>query len=226
MKQIINILTIVALVSMGALINGCNDINNDLDIVNPENSMVKTLSISISLDNTPATRALNPTTGTKTFAEDDKIAVIYKSADGGLVKALSDPLSAEDIITEDKKEAIFNVVVNNPMEGGPVRFIYPAKMGAEVMPSGNDASPYDDETVNYESLSVQDGTAASLNGIDLAIFDGSFTDEKLILLIVQNIKRIRHLSYLDRDGFTPSDIYSNIWSTEYRKEIDSKVLEL
>ena len=185
MKQIINILTIVALVSMGALINGCNDINNDLDIVNPENSMVKTLSISISLDNTPATRALNPTTGTKTFAEDDKIAVIYKSADGGLVKALSDPLSAEDIITEDKKEAIFNVVVNNPMEGGPVRFIYPAKMGAEVMPSGNDASPYDDETVNYESLSVQDGTAASLNDIDLAIFDGSFTDEATLPASVQ-----------------------------------------
>jgi hypothetical protein len=33
-------------------------------------------------------------------------------------------------------------------------------------------------------------------------------------------------SSLDRDGFTPSDIYSSIWSTEYRKEIDSKVLEL
>lgn len=185
MKQIINILTIVALVSMGALINGCNDINNDLDIVNPENSMVKTLYISISLDNTPATRALNPTTGTKTFAEDDKIAVIYKSADGGLVKALSDPLSAEDIITEDKKEAIFNVVVENPMEGAPVRFIYPAKMGAEVMPSGNDVSPYDDETVNYGALSVQDGTAALLNDIDLAIFDGCFTDEATLPASVQ-----------------------------------------
>lgn len=185
MKQIIKILTIVAFVSMGALINGCNDINNDLDIVNPENSMVKTMSISISLDNTLATRALDPTTGKKTFAIGDKIAVIYKSADGGLVKALSDPLSAEDIITEDKKEAIFNVVVNNPMEGGPVRFIYPAKMGAEVMPSGNDGSPYDDETVNYESLSVQDGTAASLNDIDLAIFDGSFTDEATLPASVQ-----------------------------------------
>ncbi|KEH29755.1 photosystem II reaction center protein H [Medicago truncatula] len=48
----------------------------------------------------------------------------------------------------------------------------------------------------------------------------------IAMALFANIKRIRHLSYLDRDGFTPSDIYSNIWSTEYRKEIDSKVLEL
>ena len=174
MKQMNKILAITTLVLACVLSSGCEDFRNELNTITSKTNGVKTMTVTISLDSNAATRALD-STGKKTFAEGDKIAVIYENSDSGaLVKKQSEPLATKDLI-ENGKKAAFKVTLENAIENAPVRFIYPAAMAANEMPA--DSDPYDEATVNYNALSEQDGTLETLaSKFDLAIFDGVFNE--------------------------------------------------
>lgn len=211
MKQMNNkILTIATLVLAGVLSSGCEDFRNELDTNTPKTNGVKTMTVTVSLDSNAATRALD-STGKKTFAEGDKIAVIYEnSGSGALVKKLSKPLATEDLI-ENGKKATFKVTLENPIENAPVRFIYPADMAANEMPT--DSEPNDEATVNYNALSMQDGTLETLASMfDLAIFDGVFTELATLPDFVQleNQLAICEFTIKDNEGKEITSDISNL----------------
>lgn len=80
-----NFLSMAALAMVGAMTTGCS--GNDDSIIDttqqPEviKSNVVTMTTTVGLDGGAATRALT-STGVKTFAADDKIAVVYETSTG------------------------------------------------------------------------------------------------------------------------------------------------
>lgn len=192
MKQITSILRIAALVVVGALTFSCTELNkipgqagndegagNNAGIGNnggAGNGEVVTLTISVKLDTTPDTRALDAS-GHKTFSANDQIALLYKkSGSDEIVKAVSEMISDSDI-SSDGRKASFTVSTDSPNTAGPVRIIYPAAMAKN---SFTDTEINDDNTIDYSSLNAQDGTLASLAaGLDLCTYDGTFSDLQL-----------------------------------------------
>lgn len=141
----IKFLGMAALALVGAIMTGCS---SDDDVVNnqqPENN-AEILTTTVSLS--PDTRALTAN-GVKTFAEGDKMAVMYRNTNDEGVKAVSYELTASDI-SNDGKSATFTVKLYSPDKTKGVSYIYPAAMATD---NGN---------VNYDKLAEQDGTLASL----------------------------------------------------------------
>lgn len=168
-----------ALVLMGVVLSGCDEVDNPV-VNEPQTiseSNVVTLTTTISLPGGVAargtTRALDED-GHKTFEVGDKITVIYKNKiTGKTKKAVSNALTAGDI-TGSGKSATFTVSLTNPLVGGAVRYIYPSAMA--VTSVAEDIAVNDDATVNYALLVAQNGTLESLAAqYDLAIFDGTLT---------------------------------------------------
>ena len=157
-------LSMVALAMVCAMTTGCsNEDDSIIDITQqPEviKSNVVTMTTTVGLDGGVATRALT-STGVKTFAADDKIAVVYETSTG-TTKVESDPITAGDI-SADCKTATFTVTLTDAKASGAVKYIYPAAMAGET-------------DVDYTKLNSQDGTLASLaSSLDLAVFDGNLT---------------------------------------------------
>lgn len=171
MKQIYNILSIAALVLAGALITGCVEKFNDPQ--QQEGDKTVTLTTTIGLDS--STKALNPSTGAKTFAEGDVIAVIYRNTSDQTVKAVTDGLVAGDI-HEAGKKADITVTLNNPV-AGTVSYVYPASMvvdDATLAPLATDAAGI----VNTSVLAAQDGTLATLSAtLDCGVGSGTMTED-------------------------------------------------
>ena len=142
-----------------------------------------TMTTTVSLDDGDATRALNPSTGKKTFAVGEKITVAYIAEDDGKVYyAESDALTATDI-SEDGHHATFTVWFYGypyPAANGKMRVIYPSGMAAITY---NNEDPYDDsKTINSSKLAhSQNGTISVLSqSHDLATFDGTMTDGSML----------------------------------------------
>lgn len=176
-KLVTTLISMMALVWMGAMNASCSSDDNltKIEATQPEinnGNQNAVFTVTVSLDERSGTRALNPKTGVKTFAEGDQIALIYKdNTTGQLAKLLSNPLTESDII-RDGKSAIFKYSSTpTPVADSKVRYIYPASMAEATMPTDVDAD--DDGTVKYSALYAQDGTAASLANVDLAIYDGA-----------------------------------------------------
>ena len=146
----------------------------------PENqSKTITLTTTVGLcgaNGGATTRALT-SGGVKTFAEGDRMAVIYKNTSGQTVKAVSEALKAEDITTTgepltDKKNATFTVTLDDPDSNAPIRYIYPAAMAKENV--ATDAAIDDAGTVDLTNLNAQDGTIGSLgSALDLCTYDAA-----------------------------------------------------
>lgn len=174
MKKTTIILSIAALALVGTLMMGCNKLDDILPIKEGEVAPVK---ITLNLDESAQTRALNiiGNKGVKTFAVGDKIMVFYVRSLGKVYRIESEALTTEDI-THDGKSATFRVTLpsknsDKPINGGHVRYIYPA---AIAKTSGY--SPIDDDhTINFDLLaSKQDGTLEKLSSsFDLSVFDGT-----------------------------------------------------
>lgn len=166
-------LSIAALALAGTLIMGCNDLE---DIQSPDEDSVELVKITLSLDESPQTRALTieGNKGIKTFAVDDKIVVFYDKNLGRIQRVESVKLTQGDI-TNGGKSATFTVSLpsgnnNKPINGGRVRYIYPASMAVASTPSNID----DAGTINYEALASQFGTLETLgSNFDLAVCDGT-----------------------------------------------------
>lgn len=164
MKKTIKYFSIAALALVGTVMTSCSS-SDDLgeNTQQPQQVSdvhnVETLTATVSM-NAGATRALTPE-GVKTFAEGDKIAVIYTDRlTGKMTKAESVALTAADI---DGSNANFTVTLTDPDKTQPVNYIYPADMAK------NDGS------VNYEALATQDGTLETLaQNLDYCFYTGAW----------------------------------------------------
>ena len=176
MKKTFRFLSMAALLVVGAIMTGCS---NDDNIDNPQqpanNDNVVTLTATVGFEANAETRAVDPSTGKKTFEGTNQIAVIYKNTSNETVKAVSTVFTP----TGDNTTATFTVSLTNPASDGAIRYIYPATMAKTP---ATDATITDDAaTIDYSGiLSSQDGTLATLGtNYDLAVFDGSLSGTDL-----------------------------------------------
>lgn len=172
MKKIVSM---VALVAMGAILAGCSkQQDSSLPEIRQEENQV-TLSTTVGLGE-PASKALTAA-GVKTFEAGDKLAVIYQGTDGKTHYAESVPLEAEDLSNADKT-AKFTVTLSGPKAGGKLRYVYPASFGNPAIEGTGEPVTGDYSIKQYTPLDNQDGTIASLSSsLDLTIFDGDLTGE-------------------------------------------------
>lgn len=176
MKKTFRFLSMAALLVVGAIMTGCSSddiIDNPQQPTNKDN--VVTLTATVGFEANAGTRAINGTTGVKTFESTNQIAVIYKNTSNETVKAVSTDFTP----TGDNTTATFTVSLTNPATDGAIRYIYPATMAKDV---ATDATITDDAaTIDYSGLfSSQDGTLETLGtNYDLAVFDGSLSGTAL-----------------------------------------------
>ena len=175
MKQIFRKLNLAALVIVGAMAVGCTGALEEIIPNTPEEttpgipeetqqqpeSETVTLTTTISIGT--ETKALDAA-GVKTFAVDDKIALVYKNTGGATVKVESAALTLVDI-TNEGRNAKFSFEVTAPDKEQDVTYIYPAAMAKS------------DGTVNYSALDNQDGTLETISGnLDLATYSAAWVD--------------------------------------------------
>ena len=176
MKKTFRFLSMAALLVVGAIMTGCS---NDDNIDNPQQPANKdnvvTLTATVGFEANAETRAVDPSTGKKTFEGTNQIAVIYKNTSNETVKAVSTVFTP----TGDNTTATFTVSLTNPASDGAIRYIYPATMAKTP---ATDATITDDAaTIDYSGiLSSQKGDLTSLGtNYDLAVFDGSLSGTDL-----------------------------------------------
>lgn len=195
-------MTALAIVIVGAIITSCSSDNNNNEIVTPPQPVntdkVETLTVSVSMGNSGAgTRALDAD-GHKTFAVGDKIAVVYKNTSGNTVKAESVALTSEDIAS-GSQSADFTVTLTNPNKTQDVTYIYPAAMAKA------------DGSVNYDALTTQDGTLATLaSSLDYCEYTGEWSGENLPTGDLGN--KFAICAFTLKDALGSSEITSSITS--------------
>lgn len=160
-------LYIVTLALVGILTAGCSSGDDNFASQTPQptdKGNTVTLTTTVSFDGASSTRALTAD-GVKTFAEGDKIAVVYVDNSNATVKVESAELTDADIETGGKI-AHFTVTLTDPQPNSAVNCIYPAAMAK------SDGTPY------LDALNTQDGTLATLaSTLDYAKFEGTMTAE-------------------------------------------------
>ena len=163
--------SIAALALMGAVMTGCS--NND-ELQQPESGKrTVTLTTTVSLDGGEGTRALDVSTGVKTFEVDDQITFVYKNTSGQTKAAFSEKLTQDDISAYGKTATIY-VALEDPATDSQLRMIYPATMAN--IPMSTSASIDDAGTINLEALqSGQQGYEGELSDYDLAVYDGTLS---------------------------------------------------
>ena len=161
--------SIAALALMGAVMTGCS--NND-ELQQPESvKRTVTLTTTVSLDGGAGTRALNVTTGVKTFAVDDQISFVYKNTSDETKLAVSEKLTQSDISADGKTATIY-VLLEDPATDSQLRMIYPATMAN--IPMSTSASIDDAGTIALGMLQTgQQGYEGELDYYDLAVYDGT-----------------------------------------------------
>lgn len=164
--------SIAALALMGAVMTGCS--NND-ELQQPESGKrTVTLTTTVSLDGGAGTRALDVSTGVKTFAVDDQISFVYKNTSDETKLAVSEKLTQSDISADGKTATIY-VLLEDPATDSQLRMIYPAMMAN--IPMSTSATINDDaSTIALGMLQTgQQGYEGELDYYDLAVFDGTLT---------------------------------------------------
>ena len=169
MTKTMKYLSMAAFVLSGAMIMGCTRENQPENLSEnqpePPSENVVTLSTTIGLEGSSATRALTEH-GVKTFAEGEKIAVVYETITGYSKVDVS--LAADDI-SNSGNSATITVTLSDPKTNGFVKYIYPADMAK------------DNGDGNFDKLyNEQDGTLSKIaSTFDYARFDGNFDDTEL-----------------------------------------------
>jgi len=165
-----------ALLVVGAIMTGCSsddNIDNPQQPANKDN--VVTLTATVSLDGGAGTRAINETTGAKTFESGKQIAVFYEDESGNLQKAESTDFTP----IGDNTKATFTVTLSTPKSGGKIRYIYPASMAKALdatPPAYPAAATIDDVTIDYSGIfGSQNGTLETLADYDLAVKDATLS---------------------------------------------------
>lgn len=173
MKKTMNYLSMAALALVGIVMTACSSEDNIASNQQPakqDNIVTVTTTIGLGDGDNATTRALNidytNKKAVKTFAENDKVALIYYNTSDEKVVAESNALEASDI-TNDGKSANFTFKLTNPKENGPVVYKYPASF------IGDDG--YEDQT----KLHTQKGTLAYVSSIDYAQGSGQMVGTTL-----------------------------------------------
>ena len=175
-KKTFRFLSMAALLVVGAIMTGCSSDDNIDTPQQPANKdNVVTLTATVGFEANAGTRAVDPSTGKKTFESGNQIAVIYKNTSNQAVKAVSTDFTP----TGDNTKATFTVTLTNPASDGAIRYIYPATMAKT--PATTATITDDAATIDYSGLlSSQDGTLATLGtNYDLAVFDGALSGTNL-----------------------------------------------
>ena len=155
-------LSIAALVAVGAIMMGCNKLEEQ-PLQNDNNTV--TLTTTVSMD--ASTKALTAA-GVKTFAAEDQIAVIYKNTSNETVKAVSEVIGTG----AGTASATFTVTLTNPDKTKAIRYIYPAAMAKATV--ATNATIDDDGTVDFTNLNTQNGLLTTLgSNLDLSTFDAA-----------------------------------------------------
>ena len=208
-KTMKKFLSMAALALVGAVMTGCSS-DDDSIISNQQQfenkSKVVTLTTTVGFDASAGTRALT-STGVKTFAAGETMAIVYKNTAGETVKAVSAALTDGDITTTgddatNKKSATFTFELTDPDRTVPVRYIYPAAMAKNV---AIDAAIDDANTINYDALATQDGMLGTLSStLDLATGGGEWDDGKLPTGTLENQLAILAITLKDGSEITSS----------------------
>lgn len=159
MKNTMKLLCWAALCCATALMMGCSKDDDEQPVASGK---VVVSTTTIELERGAASKHLDES-GTKTFADGEKIAVVYENTGSEMVKA-EVTLTAGDI-SNGGKSVIITVAMTDPKANGTVKFIYPASMANA------------DGTVNYSGLyKGQNGTMATLSSnFDLAVCNSTLT---------------------------------------------------
>ena len=193
MKTMKQYLSMAALALVGAMMTGCS---SDEDFSNPQqpenkNNLV-TLTTTVGFDDAAGTTRALSSTGVKTFAAGETMAVIYYNGTS-TVKAVSHALEAGDI-TNEGKNATFTFDLETPKKSGSVLYIYPAAMA-------------DDTGVDVTKLNTQEGTFDALQSkYDLCTNFGDWDGDNLPSLTLNNLLAILAINL--KNGST--DITSSI----------------
>ena len=189
-------LSMAALALVGAMMTGCS---SDDDILQPENkNNLVTLTTTVGFDDAAGTTRALSSTGVKTFAAGETMAIYYwKNKGNDHVKAVSAPLTAGDI-TNGGKSATFTFTLDNPYKDMSVVYTYPAAMANA------------DFTPNYDALyNNQDGTRATLaSDFDFCTKSGAWAGDNLPSLTLENQLAILAITLKNAGG--SSDITSGI----------------
>ncbi len=195
MKTMKYFLSMAALALVGAMTVSCSSDDNIIEQPQqPETkNNVVTLTTTVSLDGGDATRALS-STGVKTFAADETMALIYKNKSGNTVKAVSEPLPAGDY----GKSATFTFTLENPDKDQDVTYIYPAAMAGAT-------------DVDWNKLNTQNGTLSTLSSnLDLATSSAAWNGNNLPAVTLANQLAILAVTLKNEAG--TSDITNTITS--------------
>ena len=194
MKTMKKLFSMAALALVGAVMTSCS--NEDDFTVEPENkSNVVTLTTTVGFDETAGTTRALSSTGVKTFAAGETMAVIYKNTSGTTVKAVSEALTAGDI-QSGNKSATFTFTLDNPDKTQNVKYIYPAAMASTT-------------DVDYSALNSQNGSLATLSSnLDFATYSGAWDGASLPSATLTNQLAILALKL--KNEASSSDITSSI----------------
>ena len=198
MKTMKIFLSMAALALVGATFTGCSSDDNITDQPQqPETkNNVVTLTTTVGFDETAGTTRALSSTGVKTFAAGETMALVYKNTSGATVKVESAALT-DGNITNSGKTATFTFELTDPDKTKDVTYIYPAAMA------------YADGTVSYWGLYNQDGTLASLAAnLDCCTKSGAWDGDNLPTLTLENQLAILAITLKD-NAPTPNDLTSS-----------------
>ena len=197
MKTMNKFLSMAALALVGAMTVSCSSDDNIIDQPQQQEvtkNNVVTLTTTVGFDEAAGTTRALSSTGVKTFAAGETMAVIYNNGTS-IVKAVSHALEAGDI-TNEGKNATFTFDLENPDKNGPVRYIYPAAMAG-------------DTGVDLTKLNTQEGTFDALQSkYDFCTNSGAWDGDNLPSLTLENQLAILAITLKNSDG--SSDITSSI----------------
>ena len=167
MKQILRKLSIAALAFVGVMTVSCSNLeitplqpHSGLD---PESSGTVTLTTTVGIETSPATKALDAD-GKKTFAAGEKVALIYTKSDGS-TKAISEYAIQSEDIHDSGKKATLSFTLTDPKEGA-VTLVYPAALASTTADDGIDQA---------RLQNAQNGTLATLS----ANFDAATASDNM-----------------------------------------------
>lgn len=196
MKKSMRYLSMTVIALMVVVITGCSSDENSIEEPKqPENDKVVTLTATVSMDGSATTRALTED-GVKTFAEGDRIAVIYTDKEGNTMREASLSLQTSDI-TNDGKSATFTVSLSEPDKTKTVTYVYPAAMVNA------------DGTINYDALASQDGTLSTIaSSLDYCTNSGVWNNGALPTLTLEN--RLAICAYTIKNSDGTSDMTGSV----------------
>ena len=199
MKQMKHFLSMAALAIVGTIMSSCSSSDEIAKTTQPESKTI-TQTITVNQDADAAgTRAVDPTTGVKTFVADDKIWVIYKQSDNRNNAVNSSACALSD----GGKKATFTVTLSNPKTDAPIRIVYPISMQKAIPLMDFDVTD-DDWTIPSNCYDNQDGSIDGEKGLNkhaLAVYDGSLIGTDLPTnAMLKNRGTILALTIQNADG--------------------------